>query len=128
MGLTNSSRALGRFSPLSISPKLLTLSGIPLFSTNSFRLAFLLGLLVELNLSFLTGALVWFFKIIKVVLFDYVEVFCKDSFSALYFSLSSSMIFRLLCSLYADDLAIWSSSSSAEAAQVLVSSSQSEQM
>ena len=44
-------------------------------------------------------------------------MFRKDSFLALYFSLSLLMIFRLLCllfvscSLYADDLAIWSSSS-----------------
>ena len=34
MGLTNSGRALGRSCLLSISQKLLTLSGIPLFSTN----------------------------------------------------------------------------------------------
>ena len=34
MGLTNPGRALGRFSLLSISLKLLTLSGIPPFSTN----------------------------------------------------------------------------------------------
>ena len=58
MGLTNPGRALGRFSLLSISQKLLTLSGIPPFSTNSFRLASLLALLVGLGLSFLTGALV----------------------------------------------------------------------
>ena len=42
MGLTNLCRALGRFSLLSISLKLLTLSGIPLFSTNLFRLASIL--------------------------------------------------------------------------------------
>ena len=58
MALTNPGRALGRFSLLSISLKLLTLSGIPLFSTNLFRLASLLALLVGLNLFFLTGALV----------------------------------------------------------------------
>ena len=46
MGLTNPGRALGRSCLLSISPKLLTLSGIPPFSTNSFRLASLLALLV----------------------------------------------------------------------------------
>ena len=96
MGLTNPGGALRRFSLLSISPKLLALSGIPPFSTNSFRLASLLALLVGLNLSFLIGALVWF---IKVVPFEFVEVFCKDSFLALYFSLSSSMIFRQLCLL-----------------------------
>ena len=88
-----------RFSPLSISLKLLTLSGIPLFSTNLFRLASLLALLVGLNLSFLTGALAWFFKITKAVSFESVEVFCKDRFLALHFSLYSLMIFRPLCFL-----------------------------
>ena len=118
MGLTNPGRALERSCLLSIYLKLLTLSGIPLFSTNSFRLASLLALLVRLNLSFLIGALVWFFKITKVVPFESVEVFRKDPFLAMYFSLSSLMIFRHLCSpsvscsLYAYDLAIWSSSPS----------------
>ena len=64
-----------------------------------FRLAFLLALLVGLNLSFLIGALVWFIKITKVVPFEFVEVFRKDPFLALYFSLSSLMIFGLLCLL-----------------------------
>ena len=88
-----------RFSLLSISLKLLTLSGIPPFSTNSFRLASLLALLVGLNLSFLTGALVWFIKITKAAPFESVEVFRKDPFLALYYSLSSLMIFRPLCLL-----------------------------
>ena len=99
MGLTNLGRALGRSCLLSISQKLLTLSGIPPFSTNSFRLASLLALLFRLNLFFLIGALVWFIKITKVVPFESVEVFRKDPFLALYFSLSSSMIFRPLCFL-----------------------------
>ena len=99
MGLTNPGRALGRSCLLSISLKLLTLSGTPPFSTNLFRLASLLALLVGLNLSFLTGALLWFFKITKAVPFESVEVFRKDPFLALYFSPSSSMIFRLLCLL-----------------------------
>ena len=80
MGLTNPGRALGRFSLLWISRKILTLSGIPPFSTNSFRLASLLALLVGLNLSFLIGALVWFFKITKASPFESVEVFRKDPF------------------------------------------------
>ena len=114
MGLTNPGRALGRSCLLSTSLKLLILSGISPFSTNSFWLASLLALLVGLNLSFLTAWLVWFFKITKVVPFESVEVFRKDSFLALFFSLSSLMIFLLLCllpsaALYADDLAIWSS-------------------
>ena len=99
MGLTNQGRALGRFCVLLISLKLSTLSGIPPFFTNSFRLASLLALLVGLNLSFLIGALAWFIKITKVVLFEYVEVFRKDPLLALYFFLSSSMIFLLLCLL-----------------------------
>ena len=111
MGLTNPDWALGRFSSLSISRKLLTLSGIPLFSTNLFRLASLLALLVGLNLSFLIGVLVWFIKITKVVFFASVEVFCKDPFLVLYFSLSSSMIFQPLCLLPSAalfTLTIWS--------------------
>ena len=59
----------------------------------------LLAMLVGLNLSFLIGALAWFIKITKAVPFESVEVFCKDPFLALYFSLSSLMIFRLLCFL-----------------------------
>ena len=110
MGLASPGRALGRSSLLTISLELLALSGIPLFSTNLFRLASLLALLVGLNLSFLMGALVWFFKITKAAPFESVEVFCRDPFLALYFSLSSLMIFRLLCllpsaALFA--LAIW---------------------
>ena len=99
MGLTNPGRALGRSCLLSISLKLLTLSGIPLFSTNSFRLASLLALLVGLNLFFLIGTLVWSFKITKAVPFESVEVFRKDPFLALYFSLFSLMIFWPLCLL-----------------------------
>ena len=99
MGLTNPGRALVRSCLLSISLKLLTLSGIPPFSTNSFRLASLLALLIGLNLFFLIGALLWSIKITKVVPFESVEVFHKDPFLALYFSLYSLMIFRPLCLL-----------------------------
>ena len=98
MGLTNPGQALGRSSLLSISLKLLTLSGIPPFSTNLLWLASLLALLVGLNLSFLIGALVWSFKITKTAPFESVEVFRKDPFLALNFSLSL-MIFRPLCLL-----------------------------
>ena len=110
MGLTNPGRALGRSCLLSISLKLLTLSGILPFSTNSFRLASILALFVGLNLSFLIGALLWFFKITKVIPFESVEVFRKDPFLALYFSLSSLMIFRplyLLPSAALFTLTIW---------------------
>ena len=41
----------------------------------------------------------WFFKITKFVSFESVEVFRKDPFLSLYFSLSSLMIFRPLCLL-----------------------------
>ena len=51
------------------------------------------------NLSFLIGALAWFIKITKVVPFESVGVFRKDPSLALYFSLSSSMIFLLFCLL-----------------------------
>ena len=63
--------------------------------------------------SFLSvGALAWFIKITKVVPFESIEMFCWDPFLALYFSLSSSMIFPLLCLIfvscfYIDNLAIW---------------------
>ena len=99
MGLTSPGRALERSCLLSIFLKLLALSSIPPFFTNSFRLASLLALLVGLNPFFLIGALLWFIKITKAVPFESVEVFRKDLFLALYFSLSSSMIFRLLCVL-----------------------------
>ena len=99
MGLTNLGRALGRSYLLSISLKLLTLSGFPPFSTNLFQLASLLASLVGLDLFFLTGALVWFFKITKAAPFESVEVFRKNPFLTLYFSLSSLMIFRPLCLL-----------------------------
>ena len=71
----------------------------PPFSTNSFRLAFLLALLVGLNLSFLTGALLWFFKITKVVPFESVEMFREDPLLALFFTLFSSTISLPLCLL-----------------------------
>ena len=99
MGSTNLGRDLGRSLLLLISPKLLTLSSIPPFSTNSFRLVFLLALLVGFNLSFLIGALAWFIKITKVAPFESFEVLRKDQFLALYFPLFSSMIFLLLCLL-----------------------------
>ena len=99
MGLTNPGQALGRFSLLLNSPKLLTLSGISPFSTNLFRLAYILALLIGLNLSFLIGALAWLIKITKVVPLDSIKVFHMNPFLTLYFSLFSSMNFLLLCLL-----------------------------
>ena len=110
MGLTNPGRNLRRFLLLSTSRKLLTLSGIPPFSTNSFQLASLLALLVGRNLFFLIGALARFFKITKVVPFGSVEVFREDSFLALYFSLFSLgifVLFSLLPSAVHFMLTIW---------------------
>ena len=83
MGLTNSGQALSRSFLLLISRKLLTLSGIPPFSINSFWLASLLALLVGLKLSSLIGALTWLFRITKVVPIKSVQVFRKDPFLAL---------------------------------------------
>ena len=82
----------------------------PACSTNSFRLASNLAFLVGLNLPFLIGALLWFIKITKVVPFESVEVFHKNPFMALHFSLCSSMIFlllRLLPSAVLFMLTIW---------------------
>ena len=78
---------------------------------------FLLALLVGLNLSFLIGALLWSFKITKAVAFESVDVFHKDPFLACTFSLfindlPASLPSSVSCCLYADNLAIWSSSPS----------------
>ena len=90
---------LGSPSLLLISRKLLTLSGIPPFSKNSFRLVFLLALLVGLNLFSLISVLAWFIKMTKAASFKSIKVFLKDPFLALYFSLFSLIIFRPLCFL-----------------------------
>ena len=97
MSFTNPGWALGRLLLLSISQKPSTLSGTLPFSTNLFRLASLLALLVGPDLSLLIGALAWFFKITKVAPFESVEMFRKDLFLLQYFSLFSSMIFLLHC-------------------------------
>ena len=90
--------------------KAFDLSSIPLFFTNLFLLASLFALLVGLNLSFLIGALVWFFKITKVASLNSVEALCKDPFLAPHFSLFSSVMFLFL-SLFPSavlfKLAIW---------------------
>ena len=57
----------------------------------------------------------WFIKITKVVPFESIKVFHKDPFLPLYFSLfindlSAFLPFSVSCSLYVDNLAIWSSS------------------
>ena len=116
MGLTNPSRALRRSSLLLISPKLLTLSGIPLFSKNSFRLASLLALLVGLNLSFLIRRACVVFQNHKSRSFRIHRGVPQGSvlgpvlFSLFINDLPASLPSSVSCSLYADDLAIWSPS------------------
>ena len=113
MGFTNPGQTLGRSSLLWISRRLLTLSGIPPFSINSSRLASILALLVGLNLSFLTGALVCFFKITKSRSFRVRRGVPQGSvlgpvfFSFFINNLSAYLPSSVSCSLYADDLAIW---------------------
>ena len=116
MGLTNPGRALGRSCLLSISLKLLTLSGIPPFTINLFWLASLLALLIGLNLSFVICALVWFFKITKAVPSSPSRCSARiHSWPCTFLSINdllASLPSSVSCSLYADDLAIWSSSPS----------------
>ena len=93
---SNPSRALGQVLLLSTSLKCSTVSEILLFSMNLFQLASFLALLVGLNFSLPTEALEWFFKMIKAAHFESIEVFSKNLFLALYFSLFSLMIFLRL--------------------------------
>ena len=93
MGLTNPSGVLELILLRSTSPRLSTLSGIPLSFKNLFRLAHFLGLLVGINHFFLICALAWFIKITQVSPFESVDVFGKHPFVALYFYFFPSMIF-----------------------------------
>ena len=117
MDLANPCRALRRSSLLLISQKLSTLSGILPFSINSFWLASLLALLIGLNLSFLIGALAWFIKIQKSLLSSRSRCSARIrswpcTFSLFIDDLPASLVSSVSCSLYADDLAIWSSNPS----------------
>ena len=118
MGLTNPGQAFGQSCLLSISPKLLTLSGIPPFSTNSFWLASFFALLVGLQ-SFLFDrhACVVYqnhksrsFRVCRGV--PHGSVLGPVLFSLVINDLPASLPSSVSCSLYADDLAIWSSSPS----------------
>ena len=83
---------------------------------NLFRLASLLALLVGLNLSFLIGALVWFITKSQRLLHS-SQSRCSTrirswpgTFSLFINDLPASLPSSVSCSLYADNLAIWSSS------------------
>ena len=58
-----------------------------------------LALLVGLKLYFLIGAIAWSFKITKIAFFEFVDMFRKDPFLILCFTLFSSMTFLHLCLL-----------------------------
>ena len=118
MGLTNPGRALGRFRPLSIPLKLLTLSGIPLFSTNSFPAGLppCFARWTQFFLSDRRACVVYqnhksrSFRVRQGV--SEGSVLGLVLFSLFINDIPASLSSSVSCSLYADNLAIWSSSPS----------------
>ena len=115
MGLTNPGRALRRSSLQLISRKLSTLFGIPPFSTNLFRLAFH-PYFDRWTQSFLSDrrACVVFqnhksrsFRVRRGVPERFV--LWPVLFSLFINDLAASLPSSVSCSLYVDDLVIWSS-------------------
>ena len=99
MDLTNAGRALGRSLLLFISESFRLCPAPRPFPQAHFCWPSFLLCSLDSIFFFLISALVWFIKITKVVPFESVEVFRKDPFLALHFSLSSWMISLLLCLL-----------------------------
>ena len=117
-GFNKPKAALGRFSLLSISLKLLTLSGIPPFTIRSFRLASFL-FFARWTQSFLSDrrACVVYqnhksrsFRVRRGV--PQGSVLGPVLFFLFINDLPASLRSSVSCSLYADDVAIWSSSPS----------------
>ena len=116
MSLTSTARAQGRFLPRSTFLKLSTLSGIHLFSTNLFWLAFFLALYIELNFSFLIGACVAFQNHKSRFFRAHRAILRSVSFSLSINDLPASLPSSVSCSLCANNLAICSFSPSVPAA------------